>query len=95
MIIIIQVVRYYLALHTISIDQISLKLISTAELHLLSMIPTGVTIGLEIPNYTVNEGDGNIEVCAVLLEGSLQRTLMVNLSTLQNANAQGQYNERM
>ena len=49
-----------------------------------------MTIGLELPGYTVNEGDSNVEVCAVLLEGSLQRTLMVNLSTQQNANAQGQ-----
>ena len=54
-----------------------------------------MTIGLELPSYTVDEGDGSIEVCAVLLEGSLQRTLMVNFSTQQNANAQGQYSERM
>ncbi len=53
-----------------------------------------MTVGLEFPSYTVNEGDGSIEVCAVLLDGTLQRTLMVNLSTQQNANAQGRYSER-
>ena len=46
---------------------------------------------MEFPRYTVDEGDGSIEVCAVLVEGTLMRTLMVNLSTQQNANAQGQY----
>ena len=51
--------------------------------------PTGVTVGLEFRSYAVNEGDGSIEVCAVLLDGNLQRTLMVNLSTQQNSNAQG------
>ena len=56
--------------------------------------PTGVTVGLEFPSYAVNEGDGSIEVCAVLLDGNLQRTLMVNLSTQQNSNAQGGDNER-
>ena len=55
---------------------------------------TGVTIGLEFPRYTADEGDGSVEICAVLIEGTLMRTLMVNLSTQQNANAQGQYSER-
>jgi hypothetical protein len=58
------------------------------------IIAAGVTVGLEFPSYTVNERDGSIEVCAVLLDGTLQRTLMVNLSTQQNANAQGQSRER-
>ena len=42
---------------------------------------TGVTIGLEEPTYTVNEGDGTIEVCAVLTSGTLDRTVTVTLST--------------
>lgn len=61
--------------------------------HLISP-PIGVTIGLELPRYTVNEGAGSIEVCAALLRGNLQRTLMANLSTQQNANAKGKYSEK-
>ena len=49
----------------------------------------GVTVGLELTSYNVNEGAGSIEVCAVLVSGSLQRILTINLSTQQNANAQG------
>ncbi len=41
-----------------------------------------VEIGLERPLYTVNETDGTIEVCAVLVSGSLERTVTVSLSTV-------------
>ena len=41
----------------------------------------GVTIGLERPTYSVDEEDGVIEVCAVLLAGSLERTVSVTFST--------------
>jgi hypothetical protein len=40
-----------------------------------------VTIGLERPTYSVDEEDGTVEVCAVLLSGSLERTVSVTLST--------------
>ena len=42
---------------------------------------TGVTIGVELPDYTVNEGDGSVEVCAVIVSGTLERTLTFTLST--------------
>ena len=42
---------------------------------------TGISIGFELPRYTVNEGDGSIEVCAVLTSGTLERTVMFTLST--------------
>ena len=41
----------------------------------------GISIGFELPRYTVNEGDGSIEVCAVLTSGSLERTVTFTLST--------------
>ena len=40
-----------------------------------------MTIGVEIPIYTVNEGDGTIEVCAILVSGTLERTVTFTLST--------------
>ena len=42
---------------------------------------TGISIGFELPRYTVNEGDGNIEVCAVLTSGTLEKTVTFTLST--------------
>ena len=42
---------------------------------------SGISIGFELPRYTVNEGDGSIEVCAVLTSGSLERTVTFTLST--------------
>ena len=57
------------------------------------MLHTGVTIGVEVPSYTVNEGDGTIEVCAILVSGTLERTVTFTLSTEQNANAQGQHGQ--
>ena len=44
-------------------------------------IITGITIGLENTTYTVTEEDPFIEVCAVIIEGSLRRTANVTLST--------------
>ena len=38
-------------------------------------------IGFEIPEYSVKEGDGLVEVCVVIEEGSLQRPVLVTLST--------------
>ena len=45
------------------------------------LLHTGVSIGFELPRYTVNEGDGSIEVCAVLTNGSLERTVTFTLSS--------------
>lgn len=36
---------------------------------------------MEVPSYTVNEGDGTIEVCAILVSGMLERTVTFTLST--------------
>ena len=48
---------------------------------MISFFFTGVTIGIELPDYTVNEGNGIIEVCAVIVSGTLERTLTFTLST--------------
>ncbi len=48
----------------------------------------GVTIGLERTTYSVNEEDGQVEVCAVLLSGSLERTVNVTLTSV-NGSASG------
>ena len=50
-------------------------------LYLLYYLISGISIGFELPRYTVNEGDGSIEVCAVLTSGSLERTVIFTLST--------------
>ena len=43
---------------------------------------TGVTIGFEIPNYTVPEDGRFVEVCAVVSDGTLERTVSITLETL-------------
>lgn len=40
-----------------------------------------MTIGLEQPSYTVNEGDGSVMVCAAIVSGTLDRTLTFRLTT--------------
>ena len=40
-----------------------------------------MTIGLEQPSYTVNEGDGSVMVCAAIVSGTLERTLTFRLTT--------------
>ena len=40
---------------------------------------SGISIGFD-PPYTVTEGDGSIEVCAVLISGSLERTVTLNFT---------------
>ena len=45
----------------------------------------GISIGFELPRYTVNEGDGSIEVCAALTNGTLERTVTFTLSTQDNS----------
>ncbi len=47
----------------------------------LKFSPTGVVIGFETPEYTVTEGEGSIEVCVVIVEGTLQRQVTVTVST--------------
>ena len=39
----------------------------------------GITVGFELPRYTVNERDGTLEVCVSLLDGSLERTVTLTL----------------
>ena len=46
-----------------------------------AFVSTGVTIGLEMPNYTVPEDEGFVEVCAVVSDGSLERTVSITLET--------------
>ena len=45
----------------------------------------GVTIGLERTSYPVDEGDGDVEVCAILISGTLERALNITLSTLDGS----------
>ena len=40
-----------------------------------------VTIGLQLPSYTVSEGNGTVEVCVELTDGKLGRDVPVQLST--------------
>ena len=40
-----------------------------------------VTIGLQLPSYTVGEGNGTVEVCVELTDGKLGRDVPVQLST--------------
>ena len=41
----------------------------------------GVTIGFEEEEYSANEGDADVEVCAVVQSGILERTVEVSLVT--------------
>ena len=44
-----------------------------------------MTIGLEQPNYTVDEGNGTVMVCAAIVSGTLERTLTFRLTTQDNS----------
>ena len=50
----------------------------------------GVEINFEVPGYTVREQDGQIEVCVRVASGTLQRNLVLTLST-EDAAAIGQF----
>ena len=47
----------------------------------VALITAVVVIGLENPEYSVDEGDGSVEVCAQILMGSLGRDVNVVFST--------------
>ena len=40
-----------------------------------------ISVELENRTYTVPENEGHVEVCAVIVHGSLERTVTVALST--------------
>ena len=42
---------------------------------------SGVVIGVEFPTYEVDESNGTIEVCAILISGTLERIVTFALST--------------
>ena len=46
---------------------------------------TGVEIGLQMANYEVNEVDGNVRVCAILNDGTLERDVMVTLTSTDDS----------
>ena len=48
-------------------------------------------IGFEREDYQVSEGIGTVEVCAVLQQGSLDREIVLELST-SDKSAQSKYN---
>jgi hypothetical protein len=50
----------------------------------------GVGIDFEQPQYSVNEENGTIEVCAVIMEGGLERNITITLAT-RNGTATGMY----
>ena len=49
--------------------------------HLIFLLGTVITVELENRTYTVPENEGHVEVCAVIVHGSLERTVTVALST--------------
>ena len=49
--------------------------------HHFFLLGTVITIELENRTYTVPENEGHVEVCAVIVRGSLERTVTVSLST--------------
>ena len=58
------------------------KAVLAHNFKLCSLPASGVTIGLEEPSYTVDESGGTVEVCAILISGSLERTVDVTLFTM-------------
>ena len=49
--------------------------------HHFFLFGTVVTVELENRTYTVPENEGHVEVCAVIVRGSLERTVIITLST--------------
>ena len=45
------------------------------------LLDTVITVELENRTYTVPENVGHVQVCAVIVRGSLERTVTVSLST--------------
>ena len=52
------------------------------------LLDTVITVELENRTYTVPENEGPVEVCAVIVRGSLERTVTVSLST-EDGSAKG------
>ena len=49
-------------------------------------------ITFEDPEYSVNEGNGTVEVCLLIIEGVLEREVVVTLST-SDGSAVGEWME--
>ena len=54
---------------------------------LLSSSPTGVEIGLEQGTYSVDESDGVVQVCAVIVSGELEDTVAEVMIITQSGTA--------
>ncbi len=59
---------------------------------LLYFYSVGVIIGLEMVLYSAQEEDGQITVCAELINGALERVVLVNVTTADSS-AQGMKQE--
>jgi len=49
------------------------------------LLQSEVTIGLERTSYTTAEDGGSVEVCAVVVEGELERSSEVSISTVDGS----------
>jgi len=54
-------------------------------LHLPLLLHSEVVIGLEETSYTTAEDGGSVEVCAVVVEGVLERSAEVSISTVDGS----------
>jgi len=52
---------------------------------LYSLDRAGITIEFENRTYTIPENEGPVEVCAVIVRGSLERTVTVSLTTVDDS----------
>ena len=50
----------------------------------------GIVIDFVPPSHTIREADGQVMVCARITQGSLERDVLVMLST-EDASARGEY----
>ena len=69
-------------------------IIHHSRLCITYFVTSVVVIGLEREAYEVTEDGGFIEVCAVVREGSLQRTVALQLST-NDLSAKSKYHNTM
>lgn len=50
------------------------------ENYVLKLLAKGATIGIEVTEFSVSEGE-SVEVCVVLMNGTLERRVTVRLQT--------------
>ena len=59
--------------------------VRTYIISLSTLFSPDVTIGFELPTYSVDEDGGSVTVCAVVLDGGFQIPVMVRVNSMDGS----------